>query len=43
VSPTRRAVSRAPAELVQQQRDLVAELQGQIHVMETSLAELKRG
>jgi valyl-tRNA synthetase len=36
-------VGRAPAEVVQQQRDLVAELQGQIQVMEASLAELKQG
>jgi valyl-tRNA synthetase len=36
-------VARAPAEVVQQQRDLVADLQGQIAAMEASLAELRQG
>jgi valyl-tRNA synthetase len=36
-------VGRAPAEVVQQQRDLVTELQGQIAAMEASLAELMQG
>jgi valyl-tRNA synthetase len=36
-------VERAPAEVVQQQRDLVLELQNQIQSMEASLKDLKEG
>jgi valyl-tRNA synthetase len=36
-------VDKAPAEVVQQQRDLVADLQSQIKVMEENLGELKEG
>ena len=34
-------VARAPAEVVQQQRESVAELEGQIAAMKTNLAELR--
>jgi valyl-tRNA synthetase len=36
-------VDRAPAEVVQQQRDLVAELQSQIQAIEDNLRELRQG
>jgi valyl-tRNA synthetase len=36
-------VGRAPAEVVQQQRDLVADLERQIQSVEASLAELRQG
>jgi valyl-tRNA synthetase len=36
-------VDKAPPEVVQQQRDLVADLQSQIQAMEASLAELRQG
>jgi valyl-tRNA synthetase len=34
-------VGKAPAEVVQQQRDLVAELENQIRIMEQTLQELQ--
>ncbi len=37
----RNFVDKAPAEVVQQQRDLVADLEGQIRALEANLAELK--
>ena len=36
-------IGRAPAEVVQQQRELVTDLQGQIKAVEDSLAELRQG
>ena len=35
-------VDKAPAEVVQQQRDLVSDLQAQIRVLEENLRELKQ-
>ena len=36
-----RFVSRAPAEVVQQQKELVADLENQLHVIEGNIAELR--
>src|SRR5262249_53907269 len=36
-------VDKAPPEVVQQQRDLVADLQGQVKAIEDNLAELREG